>query len=288
MSLKKYEAFVKTVELGSLTNAAEALGSTQSRISHVLSDLEQEYGFTLLKRSRSGIQLTRAGALILPRMQEILKLDRELEELIADIRGAEAGMLRLGVFTSVAVHWVPGIIRAFQQDHPKVELQMLSGDYHDMEQWLRNQEIDVGFVALPAPVDVQTIPLYEDPLVAIFPKGHPLAELDRIPPRLLEREPFISLLHSSSQDIHRALDQAGIRPDIRYSTKDDYAILAMVEQGLGVSIVPQLLLKGSQRNLEVRPLDPPVSRTIALAIPENLPVVEAFRETVLQWLKANL
>ena len=287
MSLKKYEAFVKTVELGSLTNAAEALGSTLSRISHVLTDLEQEYGFTLLKRSRGGIQLTKAGAMVLPKMQEILRLDQELETLISDIRGAEAGILRLGVFTSVAVHWLPGMIRNFQQAHPKVELQMKSGDYHDMEQWLRNKEIDVGFVTLPAPMDVRTIPLYEDPLVAIFPRNHRLAGLEKIPPRDLEPEPFISLLHSSSHDIHRALDQAGIRPNIRFSTKDDYAILAMVEQGLGVSIVPQLLLKGNQKDLEVRPLDPPVSRTIALAIPtgEESPVVEAFAEVAVQWLK---
>ncbi len=289
MSLKKYEAFVKTVELGSLTNAAEALGSTQSRISHVLSDLEQEYGFTLLKRSRGGIQLTKAGAMVLPKMQEILKLDQELDALISDIRGAEAGILRLGVFTSVAVHWMPGMIRAFQEAHPKVELQMMSGDYHDMEQWLQNKEIDAGFVTLPAPADVRTISLYEDPLVAIFPKNHRLAKLKSVPPRELEQEPFISLLHSSSHDIHRALDQAGIRPNIRFSTKDDYAILAMVEQGLGVSIVPQLLLRGSQKELEIRPLDPPVTRTIALAVPvgEESPVVDAFAETAVEWLRSN-
>ena len=286
MSLKKYEAFVKTVELGSLTNAADALGSTQSRISHILSDLEQEYGFTLLKRGRGGVQLTEAGALLLPKMQEVLKKNRELEAMINDIKGAEAGTIRLGTFTSVAVHWLPGVIRTFQEAHPRVELQMLSGDYHDMEQWLQNKEIELGFVTLPAPAEVQTVPLLEDPLVAIFPKGHRLAQLDRIPPKELEKEPFISLLQSSAHDMHRALDQAGIRPNIKFTTKDDYAILAMVEQGLGVSIVPQLLLKGSQRELEVRPLDPAVSRTIALAIPdgESLPVFNAFVETVQQWL----
>ena len=289
MSLKKYEAFVKTVELGSLTNAAEALGSTQSRISHILSDLEQEYGFTLLKRSRGGIQLTRAGAMIFPKMQEILKMDQQLDELIEDIREAEAGMLRLGVFTSVAVHWLPGMIRTFQASHPGVELKMLNGDYHDMEQWLQNKEIDVGFVTLPGPQNIRTIPLYEDPLVAIFPKNHRLADMRAIPPRELEQEPFISLLHSSSHDIHRALDQAGIRPNIRFSTKDDYAILAMVKQGLGISIVPQLLLKGNEADLEIRPLEPAVSRTIALAVPgeERLPSVEAFVETATQWIRKN-
>ena len=289
VSLKKYEAFVKTVELGSLTKAAEALGSTQSRISHILSDLEQEYGFTLLKRSRGGIALTRAGAMVFPKMQEILGMDQELENLIEDIRGAEAGTLRLGVFTSVAVHWLPGMLRTFENHHPNVELKMFNGDYHDMEQWIQNKEIDVGFVTLPCSGDVKTIPLYEDPLVAIFPKNHRLAAMSSVPPKELEQEPFISLLHSSSHDIHRALDQAGIRPNIRFSTKDDYAILAMVQQGLGVSIVPQLLLKGNERDLEIRPLNPPVSRTIALAIPggEALPIVEAFIGTATEWLKKN-
>ena len=64
MSLKKYEAFVRTVELGSLTRAAEAMGSTQSRISHVLSTLEEEYGFVLLRRNRSGVRLTEAGEMV--------------------------------------------------------------------------------------------------------------------------------------------------------------------------------------------------------------------------------
>ena len=73
MSLKKYEAFVRTVELGSLTKAAQSLGSTQSRISHVLNEREDEYGCRLMHRSRGGIELTEAGRLLLPRMQAILQ-----------------------------------------------------------------------------------------------------------------------------------------------------------------------------------------------------------------------
>ena len=289
VSLKKYEAFVRTVELGSLTRAAQDLGSTQSRISHILSGLEEEYGFSLLRRSRSGISLTEAGAMVLPKMRAILQKDRELAELVGDIRSADAGTVRLGAFTSVAVHWLPGMIRAFQAAHPKAELQMLNGDYHDMEQWLRAGEVDLGFVTLPAPEGVRTIPLAEDPLVAILPQGHRLTALERIPIEELDRDPFISLLQSSAHDIHRALDNAGVRPNIKYTTKDDYAILAMVEQGLGISIVPQLLIRGRAQNLVVRPLEPQASRTIALALPEGeaLPVVEAFAQTAVRWVKEN-
>ena len=289
MSMKKYEAFVRTVELGSLTKAAETLGSTQSRISHVLKDLEQEFGFSLLKRGRGGIQLTQAGQLLLPMMQTVLEQNKKLLELAAEIRSADTGTVRIGAFTSVAVHWLPGMIRMFQEQHPKVEIQMLNGDYHDMEQWLKTGEIDLGFVSLPAPDGVSTIALAEDPLMVILPKGHRLAATDCIPVEDLSHDPFISLRQSSAQDIHRALDDAGIRPNIKYTTRDDYAILAMVEQGLGISIVPQLLIRGRTQNLEVRPLSPSASRTIALAIPEGelSAVAEAFIRTAENWLNTH-
>lgn len=288
MSLKKYEAFVRTVELGSLTKAAQSLGSTQSRISHILNDLEEEYGFRLLHRSRSGLELTQAGRLLLPKMQAVLRKEEELAACIHEIRSADAGTVRLGVYTSVAVHWLPGMLRAFQAEHPGAQVDMRSGDYHDMEQWLRDGSIDLGFITLPGPAGMRTIPLAEDPLVAILPKGHRLADYSRIPIEELGEEPFISLLQSSSHDVHRALDQAGIRPNIRYTTKDDYAILAMVEQGLGISIVPQLLIRGRTQNLAVRPLLPDASRTIALAMPEqSLPMVQAFAETAERWVHST-
>lgn len=289
MSLKKYEAFVRTARLGSLTKAAQTLGSTQSRISHILRDLEEEYGFALMQRGRGGVKLTEAGAMVLPQMEAILQKEQELEQLLEDIRSANAGSVRLGAFTSVAVHWLPGMIRSFQEAHPKTELEMFNGDYHDIEQWLRSGDIDLAFVTLPAPEGVRTIPLLDDPLVAILPQGHRLAALERIPTGEFDQEPFISLLQSSAHDIHRALDKAGVRPNIKFTTKDDYAILAMVEQGLGISIVPELLLRGRRENLVVRCLEPHAKRTIALAIPEGdaLPVVEAFAQTAVQWVREN-
>ena len=206
MSIKQYEAFVKTAELGSLTRAAEALDSTQSRISHVLSAMEDEYGFCLMRRSRSGVTLTEAGAMLLPKMEAIVQQNRELEALIADIRNADTGTVRLGAFTSVAVHWLPGMIQTFQAAHPQVELKMFNGDYFDVEQWLRDGTVDMAFVTLPAPDNTRAIPLVEDELLAILPKGHPLAAQPRIDAAKLGREPFISLPKSSDHDIHRALD----------------------------------------------------------------------------------
>ena len=289
MSIKQYEVFAKTAELGSLTRAAEALNSTQSRVSHVLSAMEEEYGFCLMRRNRSGVALTEAGAMLLPKMEAVLRQHRELEALIKDIRDANAGTVRLGAFTSVAVHWLPGMIQAFQTAHPHVELKMFNGDYHDVEQWLRDGTVDIAFVTLPAPENTRVIPLAEDELLAILPKGHPLAAAPRIDASRLGREAFISLPQSSNHDIHRALDKAGITPNIRYTTRDDYAVIAMVEQGLGVSIVPELLVRGRGQNVALRPLEPKATRTIALALPQGAvsPSVEAFAEEAVAWLKEN-
>ena len=289
MSIKQYEIFVKTAELGSLTRAAESLNSTQSRVSHVLSAMEEEFGFSLMRRNRAGVKLTEAGAMLLPKMESLLQQHRELESLISDIRNANAGTVRLGAFTSVAVHWLPGMIQAFQSAHPQVELKMFNGDYYDVEQWLLDGTVDLAFVTLPAPENTRAIPLVEDELLALLPKGHPLAAEPRIDASRFGRESFISLPQSSNHDIHRALDKAGITPNIRYTTNDDSAVIAMVEKGLGVSIVPELLVRGRGQNVELRPLEPKAPRTIALALPLGpaSPAVEAFAEEAVAWLKDN-
>lgn len=290
MSLKKYEAFAKTVELGSLTKAADALGYTQSSISHVLNGLEAELGFTVLLRSRGGVKLTAAGEQLLPKIQEILEKKRELDELASYLAGDAVGTVRVGAFTSVAVNWLPGIIKEFQKTHAAVEIKMFNGDYHDIEQWLERGEIDVGFLSLPGPAGIRCIPLKEDPLVAILPKDHHLATYDPVPIELAAREPIISLLETSSHDVRRALGSSGIKPEVKYVTKDDYAIIAMVRAGLGISIMPELLLVDHAGDLVVRYLTPSASRTIALGCSEahqQIPAVESFIRCVEKWVSEN-
>ena len=143
---------------------------------------------------------------------------------------------------------------------------------------------------MPGPAGVQCTPLKEDPLVVILPVGHPLAEYSEIPIELAAKEPIISLLQTSAQDVHRALDSAGVKPDIKYVTKDDYAIIAMVRAGLGISIMPELLLVGNDSDVAVRRLSPGASRTIALGCNNarrHIPAVESFTRCVEKWVHEN-
>ena len=247
MDTKKYEVFEKTVELSSLTKAAEELGLTQSGVSHIIAALEEEFGFPLLTRSRTGARLTPEGEKIMPFLRDILRSQEQLDQTAAELRGLSAGTVRIATFTSVAVHWLPGMMQEFQTLYPHVEFKLFNGDYHDVDRWLTDGSVDIGFITLPTALRCECIPLREDRLLAILPENHPLAKKDVCPVKEVAALPFISLLESSDDDARRALDAAGVKPNVRFTTKDDYAILAMVSQGLGVSIVPGASSAGPPR-----------------------------------------
>lgn len=289
MDTKKYEVFVKTVELSSLTRAAQELGLTQSGVSHMIASIESELELPLLKRSRTGARLTPEGEKVMPYIQEIVRQEKALQKAAGELRTLVRGKIRIGTFTSVATHWLPAMMMRFQQEYPEVDFQLFNGDYHDVDNWISDGSVDLAFIALPTKQKCRCIPLYEDELMAVLPVGHPLAAQEICRVEDVAQQAFISLLEASNHDARRALDAVGMKANVRFETKDDYAVLAMVRQGLGVSIVPSLLLRGNTDGLEVRPIDPPASRTIALAIPAESPGPAAarFAEFTAQWVKEN-
>ena len=127
-------------------------------------------------------------------------------------------------------------------------------------------------------------------LLAALPAGHPLADRDAVPITAFGTEPVVSLVDSTNRDALRVLDAAHVHPDIRFQTADDYAMISMVESGLGICIAHELVLRSDHHNVVVRPLDPPAHRTIAMAIPpesEGKPLVRTFAAFVRAWAQAN-
>lgn len=288
MNLNRYEALVTALEQGSLSKAAEELGCTQSAVSHSIAALEEALGFPLIIRSRAGVKLTDEGEKLMPSVRDLLRSAEKLRQTAASIRGLDTGTVRVGSFTSVAVHWLPPVLKSFQADYPGVDIKLFNGDYHDVELWLQDGSIDIGFVNLPCALDCEYIPLMEDRLLAILPRGSRFENYPRFPLTECETEPFISLLQSSDHDARRALEAAGVKPNVRYYTKDDYAIIAMVEQGLGMSIMPELLLKGRHDNIQVLPLVPEAKRIIGMAFAEGGktgPAAGRFADYVLQYVR---
>lgn len=118
MSIKKYETFLKTVDLGSFTKASEVLGYTQSAISHIITGLEDELGVKLLTRGRSGVRLTEEGRSLLPSIRAVCRDNQEVLRQVSELHGLEVGSVRIGTFLSVSVHILPRLIASFSKNTP--------------------------------------------------------------------------------------------------------------------------------------------------------------------------
>ena len=290
MNLKRCAFFVQTVHSGSLSAAAQVLGCSQSAVSQMIAGLEQDLGVKLLHRSRVGIRLTAEGRLLLPEIDALLDTERRIENTCSDLRGGEKGEVVVASFSSVAVQWLPGIFKAFGEAHPGVELRLNTGDYSDVAQWLESGIANIGFITPGFGSSYLYIPLYRDPLLAVLPQAHPLARESEFPVEQAAKESFLGLPAASDQDARDYLDSCGIKPNIRLSTKDDYAILAMVRSGLGMSIMQGLLLRGETDGLRLLPLKPRAYRTIGLALTkegEQSPAVRSFAAFVQAWVREN-
>ncbi len=276
--LLKYLAFVKTVERGSFTKAAEDLNYAQSSVSKMIADLEKEWGMTLLERSKKGVCLTSAGEQLLPVLRKVLNEHRELEEQIDGLKGLETGLVRIGTFSSVAINWLPEIFSQLQKEYPGIEYEMLLGDYEEVEHWIDVGRVDCGFLRLPTAANLDAIPLINDEYKVVLPPGHALAVRETVAITQLQQQPFLLLEHGGKTEVSDLLEKYKVNPDIRFTTWEDFAIMAMVEKGMGISILPDLILKRVPYRLEIRPLEKPYYRTIGLAMKNRDHVTPAVRK----------
>lgn len=279
-NLQKYLAFVKAVEYKSFTKAALALNYSQSGISRMISDLEKEWDMILLERKRSGIHLTSDGLELLPYAASLCAEYEKLQMKVDDLHGLKSGIIRIGTFSSVATHWLPKMIKAIQTDYPQIEYELLLGDYTEIEKWIIERRVDFGFLRLPALPQLETMFLAQDELMAVLPENHPLADCDVFPMDALCREPFLLLEKDQNIVVSDIFRKNHLKPDIRFTTWDDYAIMSMVEAGLGISILPSLVLQRIPYHIVIKSLEMPAYRKIGIAMPDKKGSSKAVKEFI--------
>lgn len=263
--MNRYHTFCKVLEAGSFTKAAEDLGYTQSAISQIIQALENELGTTLFLRSRKGITLTPDGEQLLPYIRNISVAHRELIEKQRDLLGLQDGIIRIGVFASVSCHWMPGLMKCFKDQHPAVVFELHQGEYTSIEKLIKEGSVDFGFVNPEATTELQTIPLRQDEMLAVLPQNHPLAACRKLALADLATEPFILLDEGHLSEPLEFFKQHNVHPNIQYRVHDDYTIMSMIEQGLGISILPELVLNRINYNIITKQISPPIVRTIGIA-----------------------
>ena len=268
MESEKCRALLCAIDKGSITAAAEAMGYTISGISRMMAALESEVGFPLLRRGREGVTPTNECLRLLPSLREMVAQAEQCRQMAGELRGVMSGTIAIGTFSSVATHWLPNMICAFQKDYPNIDFEILMGDYPEIEQWILQGRADYGFLHLPTRPELKVMELARDELMAVLPEEHPLARLEKVPVTALAEQPFILLDKAGDRDreVMQVFELAGAAPRVRFTTLDDYAVMSMVEHGLGVSILPQLILRRIPYRIALRPLAQPAFRRIGLAM----------------------
>lgn len=267
--MNRYIALQKIVEVGSFSKAAIALGYTQSAISQMIASLENELSIKLLYRSRTGVHLTLEGEDLFPFIQKTTIQYQAMIERSKEIRGLETGVIRIGTISSISCHWLPGLIQKFQKNYPNVQFILHQGDYTTIPEWVRIGEVDFGFVNPDAIKGMKTKFIKEGELRAVLPANHSLAGNASVTLKQLYAEPFLLLEEGALSEPLEAFKTMNLKPNIKLCVHDDYSILSMIEAGIGISILPELVLRKTNYNVAILPIKPVVKRKIGLVMKEK-------------------
>ncbi len=289
MNFSQLQSFVALVDTGSFTEAAYSIDLTQSAVSHAMAALESELGVTLLERNRKGVvALTNVGQTIIPHVRALLASASAIEQEAKAAHGEAVGKLRLGnVESIVSPRLLASVLTSFRALYPDIEVVLFEGSMHEVGEWIESSIVDVGFVVLPAP-NVESTLITTDELCILVSSGHRLHTKTTVTPRELREEGFVlEKTECSRQLMKRAgieLSKAG--PYIRYQASDSATILAMVREGLGITLVPRQILPRKLEGLVALALDPAQPLPVGLAVRSQAmasPGAKLFVQTALAW-----
>jgi DNA-binding transcriptional LysR family regulator len=290
MNFSQLQCFVALAETGSFTEAAYSVGLTQSAVSHALSTLENELGVTLFERSRrGGVVLTQVGEKVMPHVRVVLAQTDAIEQKARAARGVAAGKLRLGSIPSAYPRLLARVLTHFQAEYPDIEVVLFEGRLHEVYEWIESSIVDVGLVFHPAK-EIKSTLLTTDELYAIVPSGHRLYGQAKVSLEELRKEAFIMPRIGCTFLRVAGFEQREIGPAVRYHASDSTTILAMIREGLGISLLPGMMLSEKLEGMAMIPLDPPRYVQIGLAVRSQemaSPAVKLFIQTAVAWLQAQ-
>jgi len=266
MTLLTYQVFKTVAEIGSFHKAADILGLTPSAISHAISSMENELGFSLLTRSKSGITLTNYGENLLPYVNAVLNSDESLKQAISQLNGLKQGKVKIGVFSSVCTNWLPDIMNSFQELYPEIEIEVFQGTYEDVAYWIKNGVVDLGFLSVSSAKDIPIEPLYRDPLYCVLPKGT-FADINKeyVTIEDMRHHQFVTQRESTDADIQNFLKENSLDIQSRYHVVDDLSTIALVAKGFGICLMPALVMQDIPYEVDCYPIKPDAARIIGIA-----------------------
>lgn len=267
MEFDRYEILMQIIQSGSLTKTAQKTGYTQSGISHILSSIEEELGVAVLLRSRSGISLTPEGEELLPHIQSLTQSRSNLRECVNHLHDLDSGIIRIGTLQSISTQILPEAIARFRRTYPGVRFELIAGHQFANIQSVVNGTTDFGFTCLHDEsmyTELQHCRLKSfitEKMLVIMHADHPLKDLQFFPVEALQNEKYILIVDGESETLP-IFSCHHIVPDVLFYMDDAYSIMAMVEKGIAISIIPETSVCRNPYHICSKELSVPAHRNI--------------------------
>lgn len=297
LDARRMQVLRAVVTGGSISAAAVNLGCTPSAISQQISALEREAGTPLLEKIGRGVRPTPAGTLLSERAAELARLLATAESELADLRAGRTGRLRVCYFHTAGVGLVPAAAAKFRAQLPDVRLDLRMVDPGGLEEAAAG-DTDIAVIVagheVPAARGVRVEHLVDEPYRVVLPRGHPLAEQERVDLALLADESWvlggIGPAGPCAEALEEAFASAGFEPRVVLETEGDYATQGFVAAGMGVALQPRLALEVVHPDVVVRAVQrPEPTRRIFTAVREAVadrPAARALLEILSQVVAA--
>jgi len=269
MEPQQLRYFVAVAETGKFTTAARDLHVAQPSVSKQVRKLEAELGAVLLERRKAGVALTDAGAILLPWARRVLAdLDGARSE-VAGLASLERGRLSVGATPSLSTVLLPRVLAAFHSEHPGVTLSVIEAGSRDLVDRLAAGDLDLALVILPVPREERfdTLPLLREELVLAVAKRHPLATRKTVRVGELRGVPLV--MFRDGYDLRSATvaacEQAGFHPTFAIEGAEMDGVLRMAAAGVGVAVVPRMVVEKGGPLVAVRLVQPTLTRSVGVA-----------------------
>ncbi|ASC79610.1 MULTISPECIES: LysR family transcriptional regulator [Serratia] len=288
-SLKQLRVFVAIARHGSFSRAGEAIGLTQSAVSHSVKELEAEVGVRLLDRTTREVVLTDAGLRLANRVERLLD---ELQTTLLDVRSfgvQRSGTVRVATSQTISAHLMPQCIAAGEREYPEIRIMLRDQAQQQVLHSVRNAEVDFGIVVDPVQaVDLECEAVLHEPFLLLCRDDHPFAAQQEVRWSALNGCRLVLQDYASGSRplIDSALRQQGVEAQVVQEIGHPATLFPMVAEGIGISIFPALALPLPEGGLlRVRRLVPEINRALMLVRRKNrslTPAAEAIWQVARQ------
>ena len=260
MNLRTLRAFVEVVRQGGFSQAADVVALTQSSVSKAIKTLEDELGMPLLNRLGHRNELTAAGEIAYSRALILLAEHSDLVAEINDLRGLKRGVLRIGLPPVGCGVLFATMFATYRRRYPDIDIELTEYGSKRLRECLEAGEVDLAALLLPIDEGFDYQPVRNEPLMAVLPISHPLAQRKRIDFSDLADSPFIlfDAGFALNAKILAACERKGVQPRVAARSGQIDFIVDLVSAGLGAAFLPRMLAHKHQHpGIALIPLDEP-------------------------------